>query len=737
MVAGLWEPKVPAATIGGPGLRGAVVRRPRLVRSLLDVRGGDLVVVSAPAGYGKTTTVALWDDADARPFAWMRLDHLDNDPNHLLLHVASAVDRVAGLDDAVMRYLAGPGRAAGAQLIGVLAEALARCAPTILVLDDTHELTEPAAIDVLRALLDVAPATVAVVLMGRCAPPIDLARRRLRGDLVEIGVAELKLTVADASAAFEAIGGSSDPATVRSVVDKCEGWAAGVALAAMALREGADVAAITGRHRLVGDYLVEEVLNQLDTETTRFLMESAVLDRFCAEQLDTVLRRDDSARMLAAILRSGNAFLVPLDPHRMWYRYHGMFGDLLRARLRDSDPGRFRAVASRAADQLRKQGDIDGALVQAVAAADRALAAGLVGLEAVRLGFDGRAGVLARRLGKLDEQTFAEQPEAAIARAWLGVTTADAAEIQRSLTMAHQADRGLPMADGTPSVKVAAALVGSVIGVGGVREVVRHADTVIDAGDHLVNPWWGAATVMKGAALSMLGDRRRARALLESALPVIGGLPGFHAAALAHLALLDLGDGDDTRAAQRAAAARRTADDHDLGDVVPMVVVYAAAAVTSAGVGDIAAARDAIGRTEGLLGRLGHLAARTALLGHTVLASAAVTLGDAELAARHLAAAAAAHKREPDAVGLGSWLAAAAARAAGRGPGAERHPLTTAELRLLPHLATHLSLQRIAEELVISRETAKSQVASIYRKLGVSSRAAAVSEAKSLGLLRD
>lgn len=734
MVAGSWEPQVPAATIGGPGAPGAAIRRPAVVASLLEVRDRELVVVSAPAGYGKTTAVALWDDADPRPFAWVRIDHLDNDPAHLALHIASAMDRVHGLDPHVLRYLAGPGRPLVAQLVPVLVQGLEGCPPTVLVLDETHELTEPAATEALRTLVDMAPPSMTVVLIGRCAPAVDLARRRLGHGVVELGVDELKLTVTDAAAAFAALGAPSDPATVRAVVDRCEGWAAGVLLAAMALRDGADVDAITGRHRLVGDYLVEEVLNQLDAETTTFLMESSVLERFCADQLDTVLQRDDSARMLAAIIRSGNTFLVSLDPERVWYRYHGLFGDLLRARLRHEDPVRFRALASRAADLLNKQGDIDGALLQAVAAGDRALAAELVGREAVRLGFDGRAGVLARRLGQLDDRTFVEYPDAAIARAWLGVTTADADLIQRSLVMAHQADRHRPMADGTPSVAVAAALVGSVVGVGGVREVVRYADAVRTAGDHLVNPWWGAATTMKGAAMSMLGERHRARVLLGSALPVIEGLPGFHAAALAHLALLDLDDGDPAIAAERAAAARTIADSHDLCDVVPMVVVYAADAVTSAVVGDTDAARDAIARTERLLDRLGHLAARTALLGHTVLASAAVTLRDDKSAARHLEAAGKAYRREPDAAGLGRWLEEASARATGRA--SDVGSLTAAERRLLPYLATHLSLQRIAEELVISRETAKSQVASIYRKLAVRSRGAAVVEASRLGLLR-
>jgi LuxR family transcriptional regulator, maltose regulon positive regulatory protein len=492
---------------------------------------------------------------------------------------------------------------------------------------------------------------------------------------------------------------------------------------------------VTGRHRLVADYLVEEVLSQLDPGTATFLTESAVLDRFCADELDAVLGRNDSAAMLAAVVRSGNLFLVSLDAQGIWYRYHQLFGDLLRARMRDGNPDRFRALAIRAAERLARAGDIDGALLQALAAEDLARAAGLVGTDAVRLGFDGRAGVLARRLGLIDEATFAEYPDAAIARAWLGVTIGDAEMIQRSLRLANAADRGEPLSDGTPSVEVAAALIGSVIGVGGVHEVIRHAETVCGAGDHLVNPWWGAATTMTGTALSMLGEAQRARTRLESALPVIEDLPGFQAAALAHLALLDLDEGDDAAAGRHSSAARSIVDTRDLSDMVPMVVVYAVDALVRARRGDVPGARAAVRATERLLPRLGDLSARTALLAHVLVAATAVEIDDTELCDGHLAAAQRAHLREPDALGIGRRLDQVRGLSAARAARGERPSLTAAELRLLPHLATHMSLQQIADELTIGRETVKSQAKSIYRKLNVSSRAAAVAEAARLGLL--
>ena len=189
----------------------------------------------------------------------------------------------------------------------------------------------------------------------------------------------------------------------------------------------------------IDEYLVEEVLSTLDDEVTTFLLESAVVPRFSAELLNSLLQRQDSAAMLEALSRSGNLFLTALDTEGVWYRYHPLFRELLLDRLRTEAPVRFRAIASRAAELSAAAGDIDGAVLHALAAGDRPTAAALVGRDAVRLGFDGRAGVLARRIALLDERTVAEFPDAAIACAWLGVVTGDAELIQRSLLQAATA----------------------------------------------------------------------------------------------------------------------------------------------------------------------------------------------------------------------------------------------------------------------------------------------------------
>ncbi|MCG7592844.1 AAA family ATPase [Mycobacterium sp. PSTR-4-N] len=728
MVAGGWRAFVPVATIGRPRIAASAVPRVGLVERLTGALDARVVTVTAPAGYGKTTAVALWDEADARPFAWTRLDYLDNDPAHLLLHVATAVAAVSRLDDAVVDYLRGPGREPLAQLLPSLIAALEAAGPLVIVFDDAHHLDATEAVVVLRALIDRVPRSTVIAVVGRRPVPMDLARRRLAEDVVDVDARELRMADDEAAAAIASVGVVCDRATTTRITRLCEGWAAGIVLTSMAFRDGAPIDATAGRNGLIGQYLVEEMLDRLDGTIADFVVESSVLDRFSAAQLDEVLDRTDSELLLDDLSASANGFLVALDHHRQWYRYHRLVADVLRNRLRSHDPDRLRMLASRASALFERDGDIDGALVHAVIAEDRARSAALVGRDAVRLGFDGRAGVLARRLGMLDTATFAEYPDAALARAWLGVTTGDAEMIGRSLLDAQAADRGSPLSDGTPSVKVAVALIGSLLGVGGVRDVIRQADIVRDAGDQLVNPWWGAATVMMGAAESMLGHVARARMLLEAALPATENVPGFQAAALAHLALLHLTAGDDDTAIARSEAARLLADKYDLCDVVPMVVVYATSAVMSARVGNEAAARVSVAITERLLDRLGEMAARTALLGHGLLAWTAAVVQDSAMLTRHLSAAEHAGRREPDATALLQRIDRVRALACGG-----HSPLTAAELRLLPYLSTHLTLQQIADTLVIGRETAKSQATAIYRKLGVSSRAGAVAESKRLG----
>src|SRR5690348_3685080 len=184
-----------------------------------------MVTVTAPAGYGKTTAVALWDETDGRPFAWARLDHLDNDPAHLLLHAATAVAAVSRLDDAVLDYLRGPGREPLAQLLPALVSALEAVGPLVVVLDDAHHLDDPQALAALRALIDTAPPSVVLAVVGRGPLPVELGRRRLVDGVVEVDARTLRMTDDEAATAIASVGLACDGVTMSRITRHCEGWA--------------------------------------------------------------------------------------------------------------------------------------------------------------------------------------------------------------------------------------------------------------------------------------------------------------------------------------------------------------------------------------------------------------------------------------------------------------------------------------------------------------------------------
>ena len=204
-MAGDWRPHVPAATIGRPGTPDGLVDRHDLIRPLLKACAGDLVVMCAPAGYGKTSAAVLWDCADDRPFAWARLDHLDDDPAHLLLHIATAVAQAHPISPGLLRYLRGPSRDVTDQLVPALVKELEAAGPLVIVIDDIHHVSAATAVETLRVFTDVIPATVTVALVGRSTAGLDLARRRLAGTTFEIGPAELRFGGDEGATAFAAV----------------------------------------------------------------------------------------------------------------------------------------------------------------------------------------------------------------------------------------------------------------------------------------------------------------------------------------------------------------------------------------------------------------------------------------------------------------------------------------------------------------------------------------------------
>jgi LuxR family maltose regulon positive regulatory protein len=339
-----------------PPRRAVLVRRARLVARLGEGVQHPLTLVSAPAGFGKTTLAAevALEAADLK-WAWLSLDDDDNDPAQFFAYLIAALQTVeAGIGDAALDLLRSPQppplKAILAALINEWEERVTQ--PCVVVLDDYHAITTPAIHEALAYLLAHIPPTLRLLITSRADPPLSLAQLRARAQLVEMRAEELRFT-RDEAAAFlrQVMNLTLSDLDVGVLDERTEGWAAGLQFAALALqsqppeRVADTLAHFRGSHRYVMDYLMEQVLLQQPESRRTFMVESSILDRLCASLCDAVTKRDDSQAMLAELERL-NLFLLPLDEQREWYRFHPLLGDVLRAQL---DPARAALLHRRAA----------------------------------------------------------------------------------------------------------------------------------------------------------------------------------------------------------------------------------------------------------------------------------------------------------------------------------------------------------------------------------------------------
>jgi LuxR family maltose regulon positive regulatory protein len=359
------------------------VARPRLVDRLTEGFEGELTVVCAPTGFGKTALLADWIRRSGRAVAWLSLDARDNDPVRFWRDVAAALEGTrAGVGRRLAALLRPPPRTFEAVVTTLVNELAATPGELVLVLDDYHLIESQAVHQSLRLLLEHLPAELRLAVASRSDPPLALARLRARGQLVEVRAGELRFTQEEAAALLrEAIGHDLPDSAVAALAARTEGWAAGLQLAALSLRDRQDVtgfvAGFSGDHRYVLDYLAEEVLERQPERVRTFLLETSVLERLCGPLCDAVTGGSDGQRLLEAIERA-NLFLIPLDEVRRWWRYHHLFADLLRVRLTQEQPQRLPGLHRAAAAWLESQVLVEDAIRHMLAAGDTAGAAELV-----------------------------------------------------------------------------------------------------------------------------------------------------------------------------------------------------------------------------------------------------------------------------------------------------------------------------------------------------------------------
>ncbi|HMQ32416.1 MAG TPA: LuxR C-terminal-related transcriptional regulator [Chloroflexaceae bacterium] len=418
-----------------PGVPPGHVARPRLLAQLAGARQARLTLITAPAGAGKTTLASSWARQQSDAVAWLELDAADNDPGRFWPYVLHAVGgaepaTVAPLLAALRGPQPPPVEATLAALLNGLA---ARPAPLALVLDDYHVIEAPAIHRALGWLIDHLPPNVHLLIVSRADPPLPLGRWRARGQLCELRVHDLRFTLEEAAAFLTGtMGLPLGAAEVAQLDARVEGWAAGLQLAALALRgrddPGARIAAFSGRHEYVLAFLADEVLAGQPEYVQTFLLHTAILDRLSAPLCDAVLEAPAPPARAAAIptsrfildyLRESNLFLVPLDDDGGWYRYHHLFRDMLRHRLRQVSPALAPELHRRAARWHAEQGMTDAAVRHALAAGDHQLAARWIERAVDATLRDGDLAPLRGWLAALPEALIRARPRLAIGHIWL------------------------------------------------------------------------------------------------------------------------------------------------------------------------------------------------------------------------------------------------------------------------------------------------------------------------------
>jgi LuxR family transcriptional regulator, maltose regulon positive regulatory protein len=423
-----------------PTPRRQLVPRPRLTDRLLADPDSmpRLVLVAAPAGFGKTTLLTQWltstaatSDGTSRQVAWLSLDGDDADLSRFLTHVVAAL-RTTNPDvgaEALALMDNDRGFPTDDVLVSLVNDLDTAAEPTVLALDDYHVIDATVVHDAVTFLLDNLPGQVTLALTTRADPPLPLSRLRARGELVEIRAADLRFTRDEADSFLNQVMGLElEPTHVDALEARTEGWAAGLQLAAVSARTHADTAdgsgdvakfveAFSGSHRFVLDYLVEEVLERQPDEVRAFLLDTSVLDQLTGGLCDALTGRSDGESMLRTLERE-NLFVVPLDDERRWYRYHHLFADALRARLAARDSELVSDLHAAASRWLAENGLLADAVRQGFASGDHEHTADLVELAVADLRRRRQNRTLREWLAALPEDVVRRRPLLASCMGW-------------------------------------------------------------------------------------------------------------------------------------------------------------------------------------------------------------------------------------------------------------------------------------------------------------------------------
>jgi len=725
-----------------PSGSGWVARR-HLVRALKDASVKRLVLLNAPVGYGKSTLLTQWREAEEgrRSFAWLSLTKLDSDPTHLLGHLVAVLRQFApGFGATVEPALEVPGAAPSEGVLPRMLDDLTALPPFVLVLDDYHYLRGRNVHGLMGRLLAGLPPSGQLAIATRADPPLPLGRLRAAGAMFEIRADALRFSEEEAHRLLTFSRIALDPADLSTLVERTEGWPAGIYLAALSLRTEQDpsgfVRRFAGTHRHVADYLSEEVLRRQPGATRRFLTRTSILGRMCAGLCDAVMDGGESQAMLERLEHS-NLFVVPLDDDRRWYRYHQLFAQMLRAELARKQPELAPALHRRASVWFDAEGWHEEAVAHALAGRDAARSAELVARYWLDMFNIGRLRTVREWLDDMGDEAIAAQPAAALTAAWVAGLIGEPEAVERWLATAQLGTHNGPLPDGTASLESGAAIVRGVLGYSGLEARRANLARALDL-EPSASPWrpfllWG-----QGHVALLSGDPERARALFLDVLRLADERRQavLTIIALAELSLAETHLGNTDAATIHARRAEMIVNERGLTADPRSSSVWLALGSVLVANGELRPGHEAMERALRLRRGGPGLSPWPTLEVLLALAPVRFTLGDADGAAGLLAEVRVILADLPDAGNLGRRLEEI--RRQLEVPGRELafgEALTDRELAILKLLPSQLSQRAIAAELFVSLNTVKSHSRAIYRKLGASSREEAIERARELALI--
>ncbi len=513
-----------ATKLFAPARRPLLVVRPRLIERLdaALAPGRKLSLISAPAGFGKTTLVSDWIEQSAHRqlatrVAWLSLDDGDNDLPRLLAHLVAALQGVhADLGSDVLDSLdVAPALRVEAALTALINDVALATGPIVLVLDDYHVIDAGPVHEAMTFLLDHLPPQVHLVVTSRADPPLPLARLRTRDELVELRATDLRFTSGEATSFLNHVMGLDlSVFDVDALEARTEGWIAGLQLVALSLRGRRDVSgfigAFTGSHRFVLDYLVDEVLQHQPEQVREFMLHTAVLDRLAGPLCDAVTGGADGSAMLESLERA-NLFVIALDEYRAWFRYHHLFADALRARVLSEEPDLVPVLHRRASDWYEHHDLVEDAVRHALAGGDFERAAHLMELALPALRRNRQDATVIGWLNALPDDVVRRSAVLSVFYGWLLMVSGDLDAVEDRLDDAERA-----LAGGTPSagneelrtlpMTLAIYRASLAQSRGDAEGTARHAQRALDLagpGDHFSR---GAAAGFLGLAAWANGD---------------------------------------------------------------------------------------------------------------------------------------------------------------------------------------------------------------------------------------